>query len=140
MRLRALGVTLLLLTTLFGCSGLEGATADLKARLQNLDLEEALGDLTDCGQLADRFVSVVKDAVGRVDEFGGSAAEIPAGDMADIVEEVSVSKYYDFAERLGCARVQAQLDLVDRLVDLDAETPAGAGFLDEVIDNARSAG
>jgi hypothetical protein len=136
---RRLGASLLLVA-LVGCSGLEGATADLKARLENIDLEQTLSGLTDCDQMADRFVSVVKDAVGRVDEFGGSAAEIPAGDMADIVEEVSVSQYYDLAERLGCARVQAQLDLVARLSTLDAETAAGDGFLDELIDNARATG
>lgn len=122
------------------CSGLQGATEDLKARIGQIDLQETLSGLTDCDRLADTFVGLVKDTVGKVDETGGNAASIPAGDLADIVEEVSVSQYFDLAERVGCARIQAQLDLVDRLSDVEAETPAGESVIDQIIDTARTAG
>lgn len=126
--------------TLAGCSGLEGVTDDLRTRIGEIDLQETLSGLTDCDRLADRFVGIVKDTVATVDETGGDAASIPAGDLTDIVEEVSVSQYFDLAERVGCARVQAQLDLVDRLRDVEASTPSGESVLDQMIDTARSGG
>lgn len=136
---RALGIGALLLA-LVGCSSLEGVTEDIKARVGEIDLQETLSGLTDCERLADAFLEVVENTVAVVDETGGEAGSIPAGDLADIVDEVSVSQYYDLAERIGCARVQAQLDLMDRLVELNAKTGAGESVLDEVIDSARSAG
>ncbi len=137
MRLRRIGALVLSLG-LVGCSGLEGVTGDIKAKLGEIDLEQALSGLTDCERLADTYVGVIKEMVATVDETGGEAAAIPAGDLADIVDEVSVSEYYDLAERVGCARVQAQLDLVDRLVEIKANTAAGESVLGEMIDSARA--
>ena len=122
---------------LVGCSGLEGAAADLQARLEGLDLETALEDLRDCDALSQAFLTVVREAVGRVDDFDGSG-EVGTSEMADIVDEVSVSRYYELAEGIGCARLQAQLDLVDQLRGIDADTPAGDLFLDEMLEQAQA--
>lgn len=130
----------LLALLLVGCSGLEGGIEDLKTRIGEIDLQETMSGLTDCDRLADTFVGIVKDTVATVDETGGNAASIPAGDLADIVDEVSVSQYYDLVERVGCARIQAQLDLVDRLAKIDANTSAGESVLDQVITNAQFGG
>lgn len=125
--------------SLTGCAGLEDATATLKESIQGLDLDAALDDLRDCEALADGFVAVVREAVARVDEVGG-AGSVATSDMSDIVDEVSVSKYYDLAEQLGCARLEAQVDLIDRLRTLDGDTGAGDAFLDEMIDQAQLGG
>ena len=130
---------LVFLVALVGCAGLDNATETLKQSIQGIDLDAALDDLRDCEALADTFIGVVRQAVQRVDDFEG-AGNIAAGDMADIVDEVSVSKYYDLAENLGCARVEAQVDLIDRLRALDGDTGAGDAFIDEMIDQAQLGG
>lgn len=130
---------LLLCLALVGCAGLENATATLKESIQGIDLDAALDDLRDCAALADGFVGVVQEVVARVDEVGG-AGSVATSDLSDIVDEVSVSKYYQLAEQLGCARLEAQVDLVDRLRQLDGDTGAGDAFLDEMLSQAQLGG
>lgn len=136
---RGLGVALVLLLTVVGCSGLEGAAADLQARIEGLDLEAALEDLRDCDAVSEGFLVLVREAVRRVDGFSGSG-EVGTSDMAAIVDEVSVSQYYEIAESIGCAKLQAQVDLVDQLRGLDADTPAGDLFIDEMLEQAQAGG
>ena len=95
--------------------------------------------MTDCDRLSDVFVRVVREAAGQVDELAErSGVDATSSEFQAIVDEVSVSNYYEWAEQLGCARIQAQLDLVDKLADLQADTPAGESFIDGVLDNAQS--
>lgn len=130
---------LALAIALVACSGLEERMADLRERVENLDLNQALSTVTDCDRLSDVFVGVVREAAGQVDRLAErSGVDATSSEFQAIVDEISVSNYYEWAEQLGCARIQAQLDLVDKLADLQTDTPAGESFVDGVIDNARS--
>lgn len=121
-----------------GCAGLEGATERLKEQVQRIDLGESLDGLTDCGALADTFVGLVKDTVDSVDEIAASEGVAPPiSDLREMVDELSVSRYYDIVERLGCARIQAQLDLIDKLREIDATTASGDDLLEEMVDAAQ---
>jgi len=124
--------------TLVGCSGLQGATDQLLERVQDIDLDATLEDMTNCENLADAFVDLVKDTVDGIDAVATErGVDPPISDLREMVDELSVSRYYDIAERLGCSRLQAQLDLIDKLRSLEAGTSSGGDFLDEMVDAAK---
>lgn len=130
------GVVLVVLVV--GCAGLQGATDQLMDRIQDIDLEATLEDMTDCENLADTFVGVVKDTVDDIDAVAAEqGVDPPISDLREMVDELSVSRYYDIAERLGCSRLQAQLDLIDKLRGLEAGTSSGDDFLEEMVDAAK---
>jgi hypothetical protein len=121
-----------------GCAGLRGATDQLMDRIQDIDLDATLEDMTDCENLADTFVGLVEDTVDGIDAVTAEqGVDPPIADLREIVDELSVSRYYDIAERLGCSRLQAQLGLIDKLRDLEAGTSGGDDFLEEMVDAAR---
>lgn len=121
------------------CAGIETAVFDLQATVDEIDLEGAVGSLTDCDELSDAFVNLVGATADRVDDLAESTGtQIPIGDLREIVDELAVSRYYDIAEQLGCAKLQMELSLVEKLIDLQADTNSGENFLDEVLEEVQS--
>ena len=128
----------IVVATLAGCSGLEGATSDLRGRLEGIDIEETISELTDCDAISEAFIAAVRESADSVDEFAESTeTSLPVSDIRGIVDDLAVSRFYEIAEQLGCARLQMELQLVDRLLEIDADTASGDAFLDEVLEQVQ---
>lgn len=124
-----------------GCAGLEATAADLRGRLGDMDVRETLRQLSDCDSLSDTFVKLVQVAADNVDNLSEvTNGQVPATEIRDVVDELSVSQYYEVAERLGCAKIQMELALVNRILEIDADTVEGDLFLDELLAEVQAQG
>jgi len=120
---------------LVGCSDLEQSTADIRARIDGIDVRESLKDLASCDALSDTFVGLVKSAASSIDDLSQiSDGRVPAADLRATVDELSVSQYFELAEKLGCSRIQMQLALANRILDIDTETLDGEILLEQVVE------
>lgn len=100
----------------------------------DFDLEATLDDLRDCEALGDTFVAVVREAAGDLDSLAEeSSGSVPEARLAEKVDAVTATAYYELAERLGCDAVQQRLDTVDRLRDIDPSSAAGEELVTQVI-------
>jgi len=100
------------------------------------DLDATLDQVRDCDRLSELFVSAVRTAAVSVDGLAAlTDGRVPVTDIEDLVNKISVSGYYDLGSKLVCARVQMQLNTIDRLRSLQdqTETPAGDDFLEELM-------
>lgn len=138
---RAVGVALLvILVALPGCAQLGETAADLRGKLDNIDLRETIGNLTDCDNLSDAFVGLVGVAADNIDGLAEvTDGRVPATDIRKVVDDVSVSSYFEIAERLGCSRIQMQLDLVNQIIEIDTDTVDGDEFIDQIVDQVQQA-
>lgn len=131
----ALGLAL----ALAACGSVQESAQGLRDRIADIDVNEALDGLRDCDRLSDTFVDVVAKAADTVDSLSErSGGRVPATDVREAVDNIAVSGYFDIAERIGCARLQQRLDTLDRLRDIDPESPAGTEFLDEILRQVES--
>ncbi len=134
MKRAKLVVVALLILVLPACAGLEESAADIRARIDAIDVRETLSGLTSCDALSDAFVGLVKRAATGIDDLNEvSGGRVPISDVREAVDELSVSQYFELAEKLGCARIQMQLQLADRILQIDTETLDGELLLEEVV-------
>lgn len=132
MRVRTGSVIVVISTLLLAACG--GVAIDLPAEITEFDFDQVMDELRDCDTLSDTFVAVVRQMATDLDEISEvSGGRIPAGELAERVDGVVESGYFEVAERLGCNAVTQRIQLVERLRDVDPDSPAGEDFLDEVI-------
>jgi hypothetical protein len=138
---RTIASLILLALTLSACAGFETRAADLRASLSDIDVKETLSSLSNCDALSDAFVQLVQTAADNVDNLSEvTGGQVPATEIRDVVDELSVSQYYEIAERLGCAKVQMELALVNRILDIDTETADGDLFVEEILKEVQAQG
>src|SRR5690606_41624250 len=97
-------------------------------------LEAALDELTHRWTARGTFVAVwrkaVKDLAALAESTGG---RVPAAELADRVDVISSTTYWDVALRLGCNADAQRVDTLDRLRDLSPDSAAGDDLVTEVI-------
>ncbi|HEY5889935.1 MAG TPA: hypothetical protein VIW94_04445 [Acidimicrobiia bacterium] len=122
-----------------GCAGFETTAADLESRLSEIDVGETLSDLTDCDALSATFVKLVQTAADNIDNLSEvTNGEVPESEIRDVVDDLAVSQYYEVAEKLGCAKIQMELVLVNRILEIDTETADGDLFIDQILEEAQT--
>lgn len=127
-------IALALCLALVGCDAVAESAQSLRDRLADIDLAQSLEGLRDCDRLSDTFVSVVGSAADALDSLSErTGGRVPETDVRNAVDTIAVSQYYDIAERIGCARLQQRLALLDQLQGLDTQSPAGEDFVEEIL-------
>jgi hypothetical protein len=122
-----------------GCSSVQESAQGLRDRITDIDIDETLEGLRDCDRLSDTFVGVVQTAADTVDSLSERTdGRVPVTDIRRAVDAISVSQYFDIAERIGCAEVQQRLNTVDQLRGLVPDTPAGQDFIEEVLNQVEA--
>lgn len=123
------------------CGAFETTAADLKTRLSEIDVRESLGDLTDCDTLSATFVRLVQTAADNIDNLSEvTSGRVPESDIRVVVDDLAVSQYYEIAEKLGCAKIQMELVLVNRILEIDTETVDGDLFIDQILEEVQTSG
>jgi hypothetical protein len=98
------------------------------------DLESTLDDLRNCDTLSETFVAVVREAAEDLDGMAESTGgRVPAAELAERVDALSGTAYWEVARRLGCNAVAQRVDTLDRLRDLSPDSEAGDDLVTEVI-------
>lgn len=98
------------------------------------DLEDTLDDLRNCDTLSDTFVAVVREAAEDLDAMAETTGgRVPATELAERVDVISGTAYWEVARRLGCNAVAQRVDTLDRLRDLSPDSAAGDDLVTEVI-------
>lgn len=121
-----------LMATVTACAG---ATITLPEGIDSdFDLEDVLEELRDCDRLSETFVAVVREAATELDDMAASEdGAIPTGVIAEKIDAIAASTYFDVAEGLGCNIVQQRVETLDRLGDLDPESAAGNDLVTDII-------
>lgn len=98
------------------------------------DLGGVLDELGDCTALSETFVAVVKEAAEDLDAVAGATGgRVPAGDLAEKVDMMAGTTYFEIAERLGCDAVTQRLETIDQLRNLSTDSAASDDLISEVI-------
>lgn len=98
------------------------------------DFDAMLEELRDCDALSATFVSVVREAAEEIDRMAEAAnGRLPAAELADRVDAIVDTAYFEVAERLGCGAVSHRLDTIERLRRLSPDSESGDELVDEVI-------
>lgn len=126
-----------LLVTLLASIILLPACSTIESRIDGLDLDidvdQVLDEVRDCERLAARFIGVIRTAAEALDEYSAAnEGQVPATDISSTVERVAASRFTDIAEQIGCARLQFQLDMIERLEQLDPDSEAGAELIRQI--------
>ena len=130
-RLAALLAGVLLLSS---CAAAQETVQGMRDRIADIDIDATLDGLRDCDQLSEAFVGVVQTAADTVDGLAERTdGRVPVTDIRNAVDNIAVSRYFDFAETIGCAELQQRLNTIDQLRDLSPDTPAGEDFLEEIL-------
>jgi hypothetical protein len=129
--LRRLTVTVLA-SVLAACGGVSvSLPEDIGA---GFDLEATLDDLRNCDALSDTFVAVVREAAEDLDALAESTGgRVPAAELAERVDALSGTAYWEVARRMGCNAVAQRVDTLDRLRELSPDSEAGDDLVTEVI-------
>ncbi len=121
------------------CGAAEGTVQGLRDRIESIDIGATLEGLRDCDRLAGTFVGVVQTAADTVDSLAErSDGRISETDLREAVDNIAVSRYFDIAKGIGCAELDQRIDTIDRLRDLNPDTPAGEDFLGEILRQVES--
>jgi hypothetical protein len=128
-----------LVTALLALSALLSGCTAIESRIDgfelDVDVDQILDEVRDCERLAARFTGVIRTAAEALDEYSAAnEGRVPATDITTAVDRIAASKFTDIAEQLGCARLQFQLDMIDRLQQLDPESDAGAELIKQIED------
>lgn len=119
---------------LLSCSGFEMTAAEIKSSLSDIDVRGTLSELTDCDTLSAAFVQLVQTAADNIDSLSEvTEGRVPESDIRAVVDELAVSQYYEIAEKLGCAKIQMELALVNRILEIDPDTVDGDLFIDQIL-------
>lgn len=65
---------------------------------------------------------------------------VPESDIRQVVDDLAVSQYYELAEKLGYAKIQMELALVNRLLEIDTENADGDLFIDQILQEVQAPG
>lgn len=122
----------LLAVLLTACAGV---SVDLPDEIgAGFDLEATLDDLRNCDTLSETFVAVVREAAEDLDALAESTGgRVPAAELAERVDALSSTAYWEVARRLGCNAVAQRVDTLDRLRELSPDSAAGDDLVTEVI-------
>ena len=132
--IRLVATMLAVLVIVSGCASAQESVQGLKDRIANIDVDSALDGLRDCDKLSETFVGLVQTAADTVDGLAERTdGRVPVTDIREAVDNIAVSRYFDFAEAIGCAQLQQRLNTVDQLRDLSPDTPAGEDFLEQIL-------
>jgi hypothetical protein len=128
-----------------GCSSVSEKATELRERVSDIefDLDATLDQVRDCDRMSELFVSAVRTAAVSVDGLAERTdGRVPATEIEELVEKVSVGNYYDLGAKLGCARAQMQLNTIEQLRSLQdqTQTPAGDDFLEELMRQLEQSG
>ncbi len=136
---RALVVALLVAAA--ACGGVEETVSGLRDRIESIEIEPeaVLESVRDCDRISTALVGAVRAVADQIDGAGGDGL-IPATEIRELVDRIAVSRYYEIAERIGCARLALELDTLDRLRDVNPTTPTGRDFLEEIRRQVEAAG
>lgn len=136
-----IGCVLLALVALSACAAAQESVQGLRDRISGIDIDSALEGLRDCSRMSEGFVGVVQQAADAIDGLAETSnGRVPATDIRNAIDSIAVSRYFEIAERIGCAELQQRVTTLERLRDVAPDTPAGSEFLDEIISQVESAG
>lgn len=80
-----------------------------------------------------------KPAADNIDNLSEvTNGEVPESEIRDVVDNLVVSQCYEVAEELGCAKIQIELVLVNRILEIDTETADGDLFIDRILEEAQT--
>ncbi len=137
---RVAAVVLAALCFLPACATASDTVAGLRDRIGDIDIDATLEGLRDCDKLSDTFVGLVQTAADALDGLSErTEGRVPETDIRDAVDGIAVSRYFDIAERIGCAELHQRLNTIDQLRQLNPDTPAGEEFLEEILREVQSA-
>ncbi len=129
-----LAIAVVTLLTIGACSSVQESAQGLRDRLSDLSVDSALEGLRDCDRLSSAFVGVVESAADTIDSLAERTdGRVPETQIRETVDNIAVSRYFDIAERIGCAQLQQRVDTLEQLRDIAPGTPAGADLLDEIV-------
>lgn len=138
MHRRLLTSTIALTAILSACS--QVSIPDLPSDIgENFDIDSVLDEIRDCDTITETFVAVVSEAADQIDalaERSDGRVDPPA--LREKIEAISVTEYFQLAERIGCKRLQTQADTIDRLRDLDPSGTDGQVLIDTVLDEVQA--
>lgn len=98
------------------------------------DLEATLDDLRNCDTLSDTFVAVVRQAAEDLDAMAAATGgRVPAAELAERVDVISSTAYWDVVRRLGCNAVAQRIDTLEQLRSLSPDSGSGQDLVTEVI-------
>lgn len=136
MRIRMGSVAMALL--LGACAGV---SVEVPAEITEFDFDQVMSELRDCDKLSETFVGVVRQMATDLDELSDvSGGRIPANELSERIDTVVDSGYFEIAKRLGCNVVVQRVEILDRLREVDPDSPAGEDFLEEVIRQVEAEG
>jgi hypothetical protein len=122
----------LLAVILTACGGVSVSLPDEIGA--GFDLEATLDDLRNCDTLSETFVAVVREAAEDLDALAESTGgRVAAAELAERVDALSATAYWEVARRLGCNAVAQRVDTLDRLRELSPDSEAGDDLVTEVI-------
>lgn len=121
-----------LLLTLGACGGVSVNLPDEIGA--GFDLEATLDDLRNCDTLSDTFVAVVREAAEDLDAMAeATGGRVPAAELAERVDVISSTAYWEVARRLGCNAVAQRVDTLEQLRNLSPDSGSGQDLVTEVI-------
>lgn len=98
------------------------------------DLEATLEGLRNCDTLSETFVAVVREAAEDLDALAeSSGGRVPAAELAERVDTLSGTAYWEMARRLGCNAVAQRVETLDRLRELSPDSEAGDDLVTEIM-------
>lgn len=98
------------------------------------DLDAVLAQVRDCDALAEHLVDLVGRGAQALDDLAtGSDRRIPETTVRETVDKITVSRFFDIAERIGCTSVEFRLKAIEDLRELTTESDAGRRLVDEIL-------
>jgi hypothetical protein len=133
---RAISRTIIISTL---CTALlASACSSVQERIESLDfdfdLNAVLDEVRDCDALADRLVGLVERSADAVDELAArSGGRVPETTIRETVDKISVSRFFDLAEQIGCTGLEFRVKAIEDMADIATDTPSGASLIEEVL-------
>lgn len=110
------------------------AGARIKERVDTISVEDVMADLRDCDKLSETFVGLVQTGADAIDELAETTeGRVPETEVRNVVDKIATNEFFEIAERIGCDRLQSKIAIVDQLRGVDAESPEGTDFLNEIL-------
>jgi hypothetical protein len=101
----------------------------------DFDIDQVLDEVRDCDAMSATFLEVVSAAADQVDRLAEAAnGRVEPMELREKVEAISVSEYFALAERIGCQRLELQVQTIDQLRKLDPEGAAGQELIDVILE------
>ena len=129
---RALGAFVLsLMVVISACSSVQERIDALDFEF---DLDAILDEVRNCDALSDRLVGLVARGADAVDDLSErTGGRVPETTIRETVDKISVSRFFDLAEQIGCTSLEFRLKAIEDMADIATDTPAGDSLIEEVL-------